>query len=73
MNNILLTDAPAIKMAKLNNMLPAGFPSTRGCDLHTKLSLQLAQVYMTVTMVPSCFIEIVGPFSLHLKEKRVNR
>ena len=74
MSNILLTDAPAIKVAKLNNMLPSGyFPSTRGCDLHTKLSPQLAQVCMTVTMVPSCFIETFGLLYLHLKQKRVKK
>ena len=71
----LLTDAPAMRMAKLSNIFPAGYlPSTKGWDLHMKaLGPQFPQHCVTVTIVPFFCIETFGPSPLHLKQISENR
>ena len=71
----LLTDAPAMRMAKLSNIFPAGYlPSTKGWDLDMKaLGPQFPQHCVTVTIVPFFCIETFGPSPLHLKQISENR
>lgn len=66
----LQPEAPAMRMAKLGNIYPAGYlPSTRGCDLHTKaLKAQLSQHCVTVTIVLFFCAQTVGLCPLHLTQ-----
>ena len=71
----LLTDAPAMRMAKRSNIFPAGYlPSTKGWNLHMKaLGPQFSQHCLTVTIVPFFCLETFGASPPHLKQISENR
>ena len=73
---ILLIDVPAMRILKLSSTFPAGYLLLNiiGCDFHEyELSLEITQCWLTITMVPVCFIVALGWSLLHLKQNREKR
>jgi hypothetical protein len=72
---ILLTEAPAISMAKESKRLPAGYrPKIYGWLLHLNASTpQASQCWTTVTMVPFWYMSTLGFSFLHVKQNKENR
>jgi len=65
-----------MRILKLSSTFPAGYLPLNiiGCDFHEKeLSPQVKQCWLTITMVPLCFIVTLGFSPLHLKQNREKR